>query len=91
MVRENDEVEPCGEGPVGPGLQLLGSGHAFESACELALGLDRASLEGRVQRAIACAFQSRFSSGGARSHSLDFEGSVDSVYLGCWRRITGRS
>ncbi len=48
----------------------------------------RASGAGRVQRAVACAFQSPFSTGGSRSHSLDFEGSVDSVYLGCWWRST---
>ncbi|HEY9899020.1 MAG TPA: glycosyltransferase family 2 protein [Pantanalinema sp.] len=39
-----------------------------------------------VQEAIALGFQSPFSSGGAASHSPDFEGEVDSVYLGCWRR-----
>lgn len=39
-----------------------------------------------VQQAIALGFQSPFSSGGAASHAPDFEGEVDSVYLGCWRR-----
>ena len=39
-----------------------------------------------VQSAIAMAFRSPFGSGGAGSHRLDFEGEVDSVYLGCWRR-----
>jgi succinoglycan biosynthesis protein ExoA len=44
--------------------------------------------EGRdsLQRAIALAFHSPFSSGGARSHQLSYEGEVDAVYLGCWRR-----
>jgi succinoglycan biosynthesis protein ExoA len=41
-----------------------------------------------LQKAIALAFQSPFSSGGAASHSLTREGEVDSVYLGCWRRST---
>jgi succinoglycan biosynthesis protein ExoA len=41
-----------------------------------------------LQKAIALAFQSPFSSGGAASHSLTREGEVDSVYLGCWRRAT---
>jgi glycosyltransferase involved in cell wall biosynthesis len=41
-----------------------------------------------VSRAIAAAFQSRFSAGGARSHDPEYEGEVDSVYLGCWRRST---
>ncbi|MBO9540006.1 glycosyltransferase family 2 protein [bacterium] len=39
-----------------------------------------------VQEAIALGFQSPFSSGGAASHATEFEGEVDSVYLGCWRR-----
>ncbi len=38
------------------------------------------------QKAIALAFRSPFSSGGAGSHDIDFEGEVDSVYLGCWNR-----
>jgi len=36
--------------------------------------------------AIAVAFQSRFCSGGACSHQVDYEGWADSVYLGCWKR-----
>ncbi len=48
----------------------------------------RAEGTGIVQRAIAHAFQSRFASGGARSHNLSYEGPVDSVYLGCWRKAT---
>src|SRR6266516_3597262 len=43
---------------------------------------------GYVSRAIAAAFQSPFAVGGARSHALNHEGPVDSVYLGCWRRGT---
>lgn len=41
-----------------------------------------------IQQAIAMVFQSPFSSGGALSHSVDYEGEVDSVYLGCWKRDT---
>jgi len=41
-----------------------------------------------VSRAIAAAFQSRFSAGGARSHDPGYEGEVDSVYLGCWWRAS---
>ncbi len=48
----------------------------------------RSKGKGLVQRAISQAFQSRFSSGGARSHDIDYEGVVDSVYLGCWERTT---
>jgi succinoglycan biosynthesis protein ExoA len=43
---------------------------------------------GAVQRAIALAFQSPFSCGGARGHNAAYEGAVDTVYLGCWRRGT---
>lgn len=41
-----------------------------------------------LEKAIASAFQSPFSSGGALSHCIDYEGTVDSVYLGCWKRDT---
>jgi glycosyltransferase involved in cell wall biosynthesis len=41
-----------------------------------------------LQTAIALAFQSWFSCGGAASHNLDWDGPVDSVYLGCWRKAT---
>lgn len=41
-----------------------------------------------LQRAIAMGFRSIFSSGGAGSHKLKYEGEVDSVYLGCWWKST---
>jgi succinoglycan biosynthesis protein ExoA len=41
---------------------------------------------GLIGRAIAAAFVSPFSCGGARGHDRDHEGAVDTVYLGCWRR-----
>lgn len=41
-----------------------------------------------LQKAIALAFNSQFSSGGAASHKLGYNGVVDSVYLGCWSRQT---
>lgn len=44
--------------------------------------------EGEMQEAIAAAFQSRWVVGGARSRDLDYEGPVDTVYLGCWPRAT---
>lgn len=40
------------------------------------------------QRAIAAAFQSRWGAGGARSRDLEYEGEVDTVYLGCWPRAS---
>jgi glycosyltransferase involved in cell wall biosynthesis len=39
-----------------------------------------------VQRCIAVAFNSRFAVGGARGHQSDYEGPIDTVYLGCWPR-----
>ncbi|RRD57052.1 glycosyltransferase family 2 protein [Comamonadaceae bacterium OH2545_COT-014] len=42
--------------------------------------------QGRMGRAIAAAFQCRWVVGGARSRNAAYEGAVDTVYLGCWRR-----
>ncbi len=41
---------------------------------------------GFVGQAISAAFQSPFAFGGARGHDPDYEGTLDTVYLGCWRR-----
>ena len=41
-----------------------------------------------IARAIAAAFQSRFSAGTAFGHNANYEGPVDTVYLGCWRKET---
>ncbi len=43
--------------------------------------------EHALQRAIAAAFQSGFGSGGAASRQPDYNGPVDTVYLGAWRRV----
>jgi GT2 family glycosyltransferase len=42
--------------------------------------------DGYLPRAIAAAFQSPFAAGGARAHDPDYEGPLDTVYLGCWPR-----
>jgi len=42
--------------------------------------------ESFVERGIAAAFQSPFSGGGARGHDPNYEGTLDTVYLGCWPR-----
>jgi succinoglycan biosynthesis protein ExoA len=42
--------------------------------------------EGYIGRAIAGAFHSAFAVGGARWHQPTYEGPVDTVHLGCWRR-----
>jgi succinoglycan biosynthesis protein ExoA len=41
---------------------------------------------GRVGKAIAAAFRSPFCTGGGKAHDPCYEGEVDTVYLGCWRR-----
>jgi succinoglycan biosynthesis protein ExoA len=39
-----------------------------------------------LSKAISLAFASRFVSGGGRAHDPGYEGCLDTVYLGCWRR-----
>ncbi len=51
-------------------------------------GAWRAVGQGAMQRAICAVFQSRWISGGARSRLLDYEGEVDTVYLGAWPRAS---
>lgn len=46
-----------------------------------------ASGEGCISKAIAAAFQSPFAVGGARGHDPAHQGLVDTVYLGCWRKV----
>jgi|SRR5579883_413299 len=41
---------------------------------------------GYIQRAISAAYHSAFSAGGARFHNPLYEGYVDTVPYGCWRR-----
>lgn len=41
---------------------------------------------GLLGRAIASAFRVRFCTGGGKAHDADYEGEVDTVYLGCWPR-----
>jgi succinoglycan biosynthesis protein ExoA len=40
------------------------------------------------ERAIAAAYHSRFACGGARFHDVHYEGLVDTVTYGCWRKYT---
>jgi succinoglycan biosynthesis protein ExoA len=51
-------------------------------------GPARTRATGVKPRAIAAAYHSRFSTGGARFHDPGFEGYVDTVPYGCWRRET---
>jgi succinoglycan biosynthesis protein ExoA len=49
-------------------------------------GPARTKHEGAVQAAICAAYHSAFSVGGARFHNVDYEGYVDTLPYGCWRR-----
>lgn len=51
-------------------------------------GPARTEAAGYIQRAVAAAHHSRFSTGGARFHDPNYEGEVDTVFYGCWRRST---
>ena len=42
--------------------------------------------KGYIGRAIAAAFRSPFGMGGGKSHSATYDGPLDTVYLGCWRK-----
>jgi succinoglycan biosynthesis protein ExoA len=59
-----------------------------QSGAENAGGAPRARAAGIVQRAIAAAYHSPFSNGGARCHDENYEGFVDTVFYGCWRKST---
>jgi glycosyltransferase involved in cell wall biosynthesis len=41
---------------------------------------------GLIGKAIAAAFRSPFCTGGGKAHDPNYEGEVDTVYLGCWVR-----
>src|SRR5258707_4602609 len=51
-------------------------------------GPARTRAVGTRARAVAAAYHSRFSTGGARFHDVNYEGWVDTVPYGCWRKIT---
>jgi glycosyltransferase involved in cell wall biosynthesis len=49
-------------------------------------GPARTRAEGYWERAIAAAYHSRFACGGARFHEVGYEGPVDTVTYGCWKK-----
>jgi len=51
-------------------------------------GPARTRADGYLAQAIACGFHSKFVSGGAKFHDSRFEGYVDTVTYGCWRKST---
>jgi succinoglycan biosynthesis protein ExoA len=44
--------------------------------------------EGYLQRAFNACYHSPFSVGGARFHDPEYEGELDTVFYGCWRKTT---
>jgi succinoglycan biosynthesis protein ExoA len=51
-------------------------------------GPARTRADGLRARAIQAAYHSRFSTGGARFHDVNYAGYVDTVPYGCWRKET---
>src|SRR5262249_47627952 len=51
-------------------------------------GAARTKASGLRARAIAAAYHSRFSTGGAKFHDERYEGYVDTVTYGCWHKST---
>lgn len=51
-------------------------------------GPARTQAVGIRARAVAAAYHSRFSTGGARFHDANYEGCVDTIPYGCWRKAT---
>lgn len=51
-------------------------------------GPARTKAVGRLARAIAAAYHSPFSTGGAHFHDVEYRGWVDTVTYGCWRKET---
>jgi len=57
-----------------------------ESGADNVGGPWRAEGNGVIGQAIAAAFESKLCTGGGKAHDRNYEGEVDTVYLGCWRR-----
>jgi len=51
-------------------------------------GPARTQTENILGRAVAAAYHSRFSTGGAKFHDVNYRGWVDTVPYGCWRKST---
>jgi glycosyltransferase involved in cell wall biosynthesis len=49
-------------------------------------GPARTKADSYMQKAVAAAYHSPFSVGGARFHDVNYEGYVDTVTYGCWRK-----
>lgn len=51
-------------------------------------GAPRVKVDSFRLRALSAAYHSPFAIGGSRAHDTDYEGYVDSVFYGCWRKST---
>ena len=60
----------------------------LETGADNVGGPARTHARGYMQQAISAAYQSSFACGGARFHNVNYEGDVDTVTFGCWRRET---
>ena len=60
----------------------------FETGADNVGGPARTESKGILQRAVAAAYHSRFSTGGAKFHDTSYEGYVDTVTYGCWKKTT---
>ena len=60
----------------------------FETKADNVGGPARTESKGRQQRAVAAAYHSRFSTGGTKFHDPNYEGYVDTVTYGCWKKST---
>ena len=58
----------------------------YQTGADNVGGPSRTKADGYRQRAVAAAYHSPFAVGGARFHNIDFEGYVDTVTYGCWRK-----
>jgi len=59
---------------------------AAESGADNVGGPWIAKGRGMIGRAIAAAFRIPFCTGGGKAHDPEYEGEIDTVYLGCWPR-----
>lgn len=51
-------------------------------------GPARTRARGAAAQAVAAAYHSRFSTGGGKFHDVNYEGFVDTLPYGCWRKAT---
>ncbi len=58
----------------------------LETGADNVGGAARTKASGYLPEAISIAYHSPFSAGGARFHDVDYEGYVDTVTYGCWRK-----